>query len=143
MMDKIINLNNYYEIFQVFKVSGLTNMTDTNVSQKNRILLYTIPGSLCLLPPGMAWFQTLLLVHALSCNMHKHIPLNFWSLKIVLCPGWCGSVYWVWACEPKHRQFYSQSGHMPGLQARSPVGGVCERKPHTDVSPCLSPSLPL
>ena len=33
----------------------------------------------------------------------------------------------------KDWRFDSQSGHMPGLQARSPVG-VCERQPHTDVS---------
>ena len=55
-------------------------------------------------------------------------------------PGWCGSVDWaLLACEPKGRQFDSQSGHMPGLQARLPVGTL-ERQPHTDVS--LSPSLP-
>ena len=43
------------------------------------------------------------------------------------------------ACESKGRWFDSQSGHMPGLWARSPVG-----QPHTDVSLPLSlPSLPL
>ena len=30
-------------------------------------------------------------------------------------PGWCSSVDQVLACEPKHCQFNSQSGHMPGL----------------------------
>ena len=39
-------------------------------------------------------------------------------------PGWCGSVDLVPACEPKGHQFDSQSGCMPGLQARSPVGGT-------------------
>ena len=37
-------------------------------------------------------------------------------------PGWCGSVDSVPACKPAGHQFDSQSGHMPGLQARSPVG---------------------
>ena len=30
------------------------------------------------------------------------------------------------ACKPEGRQFDSQSGHMPGSWARSPVGGVRE-----------------
>ena len=42
----------------------------------------------------------------------------------ILGPGWCGSVDWVPACEPKGCQFDSQSGHTPGLQARSPVGAM-------------------
>ena len=39
-------------------------------------------------------------------------------------------VWLVWlsglsaGCEPKGRHFDSQSGHMPGLQARTPVGGA-------------------
>ena len=53
-------------------------------------------------------------------------------------PGWCGSVDWVLARDPKGLQFNSQSGHMPGLQARSPVGGVWEATnqclSHVDVS---------
>ena len=32
--------------------------------------------------------------------------------------------------EPKGHQFDSQSGHMPGLQARSPVGGAQEATTH-------------
>ena len=47
-------------------------------------------------------------------------------------PGWCGSVDWVSACEPKNLWFDSQSGHMPGLWARSPVG-TRERQPNMDV----------
>ena len=35
-------------------------------------------------------------------------------------PDWCGP------CKPKGHQFHSQSGHMPGLQARSLVGGLGE-----------------
>ena len=42
-------------------------------------------------------------------------------------PGWCGSVVdWTPACKLKGRQFNSQSEHMPGFQARSPVGRVQE-----------------
>ena len=51
----------------------------------------------------------------------------FLLLKIVTnCPGWCGSVDWVPACEPKSHQFYFQSRYMSGLQARSPVGCMQE-----------------
>ena len=53
--------------------------------------------------------------------------------------GWCGSVDCVLACEPNDRQFDSQSGRMPGLRARSPVGGV--RVSHTLMLPYLSLSL--
>ena len=52
--------------------------------------------------------------------------------------AWCGSVDW----EPKGHRFDSQSGHMPGLRARSPVGGVWEATTHRCFSPSLSPSLP-
>ena len=38
-------------------------------------------------------------------------------------------------CKSKGCQFNSQSGHMPGLQAGSPVGAMWgESQPHTDVS---------
>ena len=53
--------------------------------------------------------------------------LNFCHLastarnKEGFCPSWCGSVDGVLACEPKGRWFDFHSGHMPGLQARSPV----------------------
>ena len=42
-------------------------------------------------------------------------------------PGCCGSVDWVLTSKPKGSRFDSQSrarGRMPGLQARSPVGGA-------------------
>ena len=41
-------------------------------------------------------------------------------------PWLCGSVDWAPACEPKGRQFDSQSGHVPGLWSRSPIGGIRE-----------------
>ena len=52
-----------------------------------------------------------------------------------------GVVQWVEvpACKPKGRQFDSQSGHMPGLRATSPVGGT--REATTDISlPFFHPS---
>ena len=45
-------------------------------------------------------------------------------------PGWCGSVDLVLAWEPKGHRFDSQSGYMPGLQVRSPVGGAQEATTH-------------
>ena len=46
-------------------------------------------------------------------------------LKITdLCPGWWDSVDRAPACEVKVGRLDSLSGHMPGLWARSPVGGV-------------------
>ena len=59
------------------------------------------------------------------------------------CPGWCGSVDWTWACEPKGLWFNSQSGHIPGFRVRSPVGGTWEATTHWCFSPSLSPFLPL
>ena len=63
-------------------------------------------------------------------------------LKKKNSPGWCGSVDWVPACELGCCQFDSQSGHMPGLLARSLVGGMREATTHWCFSPSLSPSLP-
>ena len=50
--------------------------------------------------------------------------------RITFGSGWCGSVDRVPACEPKGRRFDSQSGHTPGLWARSSVGGVSEATTH-------------
>ena len=62
-------------------------------------------------------------------------------------PGWCGSMDWVPACKLKGHWFDFQSGHMPGLQARSPLGGMHEQLlgiafAHLGFSLSL-PSLPL
>ncbi|KAF6131152.1 hypothetical protein HJG60_008033 [Phyllostomus discolor] len=62
-------------------------------------------------------------------------------------PDWYGSVGWLSSCKPKCHQFTSQLWHIPGWQARSPVGGTCKRQPisvppsHQCFSPALSPSL--
>ena len=67
--------------------------------------------------------------------MHQNFPTHN------TCPGWCGSVDWVPACKPKGCRFNSQSGHMPGLQARSAVGQHVRGK-HTLMFLSLSLSLP-
>ena len=66
------------------------------------------------------------------------------SIKDNTSPGWYGSVDWAPSCEPKGRWFNSQSRHMPGLWARSPVGGVQEATcfSHTSIFLSLSLSLP-
>ena len=75
------------------------------------------------------------------CTLIDHFKLHF---KVAgLSPGWCGSVDWMLACEPKGHQFDPQSGHMPGLWARSPVGGMWEATTYWCSSPSLSPSIPL
>ena len=43
---------------------------------------------------------------------------------IIISPGWCKSVDSALVYELKHLWFDSLSGHMPGLQARSPVWGI-------------------
>ena len=48
---------------------------------------------------------------------------NTWRPSKLL-PGWCGSVDWVPAYESKGCQFDSQSGHVPGFGARSPIGSM-------------------
>ena len=50
--------------------------------------------------------------------------------EISALPSWCGSVDQALAYEPKGGGFDSQSGHMPGLWARSPVGGALEATTH-------------
>ena len=69
-------------------------------------------------------------------------PRQLLFLNKFFSPGWCGSVDWALACEPKGHRFSSQSGHMPGLQARSPVG-MQDATTHWFFSPSLSPSLSL
>ena len=55
--------------------------------------------------------------------------------------GWLSE--WSTGCEPKGLRFDSQSGHMPGLLAKSPVGGAQEATTHRCFSPSLSLSLAL
>ena len=54
----------------------------------------------------------------------------FYSFLKKISPGWYSSVDWVPAWEPKGCWFDSQSGHIPGLQTGSPVGGMQEAPTH-------------
>ena len=67
----------------------------------------------------------------------------FFKKKFTFCPGWCSSVDWVPACKPQGHWFNSQSGHMPGLWARSPVARAQGAATHWCFSPSLSLCLPL
>ena len=93
--------------------------------------------------PLLLWCPTL---------CHRYLPPHFptsylWSQpkKQTPAPGWCGPVDWVPVREPKGHWFDSQSGHMPELQARSPIESVQEAifSCTSVFSPPLSPSLPL
>ena len=70
----------------------------------------------------------------------KHLRACSQSIVILLkCQSgrdWCGSVGWALSRKLKGRQFHSQSVHMPGSWARSPVGGWQEA-----TNQCSSPSL--
>ena len=55
-------------------------------------------------------------------NVCYHSIQMLWKVS----PGCCGSVDWALAFKPKSHWFDSQSGHMPGFWARSPIGGVWE-----------------
>ena len=67
---------------------------------------------------------------------------NNFKKYFIYCSGWCGSVDWVPACEPKGRWFNSQSEHMPGLWARSPVSGAWEATTHWHIGVSLSLFVP-
>ena len=58
-------------------------------------------------------------------------------------PGWCSSVDWVLVCKPKGHWSNPQSGHMLGLQARSPFGGEWKATTHWCFLSSLSPPFPL
>ena len=79
----------------------------------------------------------------LSCLTWIPDLLKPWDKKYCyFSPGLSGSVHWVPTCKPKGHQFASQSGHTPGLKARSPVA-MCERQPRVEVSlPLILPHFP-
>ena len=79
-------------------------------------------------------------------SMQSYLYIYSWEIWFTTRnsgPGWCSSVNWVPACKSNDRRFDSQSGHMLGLQARSPVGGAQETATHWCFSPSLYPSLTL
>ena len=80
-------------------------------------------------------FQALKLPRVLYLDIWKSGP----QIKIIICPGGRSSVDWALAWEPKGHWFDSQSGHMPGLQARSLVEGTWEATTHWCFSPFFLP----
>ena len=58
----------------------------------------------------------------------------------VSCPGWCSSMDWAQACQPKGLRFNSKSGHRPGLWQLPSRG--CMRGNHTLMFLYLSLFLP-
>ena len=67
----------------------------------------------------------------ISTTLDSNLKQEEHSLLIMnIRPCWCGSVDRVPTYKPKGHQFHSQSGHMPGLQARSPAGGTREATTH-------------
>ena len=86
------------------------------------------------------------LVHRLVLNPLSHTiqgkkKIPFLKIVKYFRADWCSSVDWAQACEAKGHPFDSQSEHMPGLQARSPVGGHV-RGTHMLMVLSLSLSLP-
>ena len=70
-------------------------------------------------------------------------PLPLLSQKYV---SWAPAAVAQWielGLWTKDRRFDPQAGHMPGLQAGSPVGATWEATTHRCFCPSISPSLPL
>ena len=70
-------------------------------------------------------------IHWICCSLFKTCCIKFLhspNKSQTFSPWlvWCGSVDWAQVCQLKGHRFNSQSGHMPGLQARSPVRGMWE-----------------
>ena len=66
-------------------------------------------------------------------------PVSFTNMK---CFALAGVAQWIECLSGlSGHQFNSQSGDMPGLQARSPIGGVQEATTHCCFSPFSFPSL--
>ena len=49
---------------------------------------------------------------------------------IYICPGWCGSVVECQTANQRVTGSIPSRGHIPGLQARSRVGGMQEATTH-------------
>ena len=56
----------------------------------------------------------------------KELEVQIDCYRIVMGPGWCGPVDCVLVYRPKGHRFDSLSGHMPGMEPRSLVGGMQE-----------------
>ena len=85
-------------------------------------------------------FTAALLMVAKTWRQLKCPSIDDW-IKMQYTLGWCGSIDWALACEPKGHRFNSQSGQMPGSLVRPPSWGHV-RWP-TNVSITHDVSLPL
>ena len=112
------------------------------VDAKHKIMCWLYP-----VPKYLSWRFKLTLYRSLrSLALNPDCTLNSPRDPLknaIASPGLHGSVDWVPACKPKGCQFDSQSEYMPGLQARSAVGGTWEATTHWCFSHSLSVSLPL
>ena len=131
---------------QMGHVAGTNSLLDlypqcfqANISWRcpSAMLLYP-----CLIGLCSPWAGTLLQV-TFTGSSKQCLPCACFKRLTDFSPGWCGSVDWVQACEPKGHWFNSQSGHMPGFWPRSLVGGTWEATTHWCFYSSLSPSLPL
>ena len=93
------------------------------------------------------WFFIMIILLRLWC----FICYSMWTVGFVetacvteslIQKAALAGVDWAPACEQKSPWFDSQSGHVPGLRSRSPVGGMQEATTHWYFSPSLSPSFP-
>ena len=100
---------------------------DTSGVMEMFIILIVVMGWLCF--PSLSHTRT---------HTHTHKCEN---ISNCTCLVWL--VDWTPTWEPKGRWIDSYSGHMHGLQVRSPVGGTWEPTTHWCFSPYLSPSLSL
>ena len=91
-----------------FKISQMISIHN-KVAAKSILLKSYEQYSLNLFPLRLMWFLAISQLSRNDC-----------------CPGWRGSVDRALVCELKDRRLNSQSGHMPGLQARSPMQGAQE-----------------
>ena len=116
-------------IFTVSKQRGIhSSASATTLPALKGLERLFLLSSLTQLPPNFM----------LLCKMCV-VFINYIIIFKSFCPGWCGSVV---ECRPVNQRVTGSIpslGHMPGLQARSPVGGMRKATTHW----CFSPSLSL
>ena len=137
------NYTNYGDYFVIYtNIESLHCRAETNIMLcvnciwvKKTIILYFSPfsyikrGTLDIL----ILFNSLLNIFAI---LFMYFSTTYSS------PGCCGSVDWALASKTKGHHFDSQSRHMPGLWARSPVGSMWEATTQWFSLPPLPPPFP-
>ena len=119
-----ISLGKHYQIGKTFKDCG---NIDLDIRAKTRTLRRQLRSKSWWRSKMWPWIGQWFLQYNTVSTSNKRC----WTAsEFKNSPGWYDSVDWVPACEPKGHQFDSQSGHMPGLWARSPVRGSWEATTH-------------